>query len=373
MESDKYNLPLERLLELVCDDSSATTFPKPENYYERYCEITSQLKREVYKGIDTALAVLSKEVGLYTSHGADHFDEVVKYAGLLLGLSNNRSDVEDVCEIVLNGGWILTPYEIYVLLLSVRVHDIGNIYGRENHEKNISRVIHDKKIVYLHKDRIESQKIASIAGAHGGKTREGDKDTIGNLMDTGHDGHTGNIDHKKIAAITRFADEVCENRQRVESFESMVIPSHNIVFHKYAAAMIGNHISDNTLHLTLNFHIGDLTANYQIYETKNGTTELKGVTLPEITLERLKKTELERRYCNRFIPENIQIKKIFVKIVILEDDRDSEEYVHNTIKCTEFTLKEEGYPTKIEVVIDAKTIKFMNYNQLCSERLSGDN
>ena len=357
-----YDLPLERLLETTCSECPDSDFPSAENYYTRYCNIVGQLEREVYPHVNEGLAALSKESGLYTDHGPSHFDEVVKYAGLLLDLKNNRSDIIDVFDDVLNHKWVLKPYEIYALLLSIRLHDVGNIYGRENHENAIKKVIHEFKIVHLSTDKIETAIIAAIAGAHGGKTRTGDKDTIGNLManDNSH-GHICDFDNRKIAAFTRFADEICENRSRVSSSEAMDIPDHNLVYHKYANGIVGNYIKDKTLYFDIQFHIGNLTRLYKIYKDE----ELIEVNLPEVALGRLRKTELERRYCNRFIPEQAQLKEISISVVILNDTLDEESYSHEQIDRTTFTLKEEGYPAENQVQFDEKTTLFMSYERFC--------
>ncbi len=354
--------PLEFLLQSVCTDPA--NFPNAENYYQRYNKIVDQLRLEVYKKVNEGLAALSQESGLYTDHSEEHFDKVVLHAGIILGL-HRQSDIEPLVNKVISNEWILTPYEIYILLLSIRLHDVGNIYGRENHEQNINKVIHNFSLVFLHKDRIESTMVAAIAGAHGGKTREGDKDTIGKLQESNvSNAHICDIDGKKIAAITRFADEVCENRQRVMSSGSMNIPAHNLVFHKYAEAIIVNSIKNRILSLSFNFHISDLSATYNIYEKTDGINKLIDVYLPQIVLERLKKAELERRYCNRFIPDSAQIKEISVQINILEDEKGEESFKHNVLDQMTFTLKEEGYPSKDGLMFDEKTTAFMSHTRI---------
>ena len=354
-------LPLEYLLQKICPDQA--NFPNIDNYFEKYREILGQLRREVYKNVNAGLAALSDESGLYTDHSADHFDDVILHAGIVLGLQRN-SDVDHIVGDVASHNWLLTHYEIYILLLSIRLHDVGNIYGRENHEQNIHKVIQKFSLSYLHKDRIEANMVAAIAGAHGGKTPNGDKDTIGRLQQSESNGHICDINFKKIAAITRIADEICENRKRVSSSESLDIPSHNLVFHKYAHAIYGNSIKDRTLILKLQFHIGDLLKEYKIYENKEGNKSLIAVNLPEVALDRLKKAELERRYCNRFIPDKAQIKGLSVDIEILEDDMDEDSFKHERIEQITFTLQEEGYPLKDELIFDSKTIDFLNYKRI---------
>jgi len=360
-------LPLEYLLKLICPDQA--NFPTSLNYFEKYTEILNTLRNDVYKHVNAGLAALSEESGLYTDHGPDHFDEVVLHAGIILGLKRD-SDVDKIETSVRSNQWIFTPYELYILLLSIRLHDVGNIYGRENHEQNIIKVIHKFKIPHLQNDRVEANMVAAIAGAHGGKTPDGDKDTIGKLQQYEANGHIGDIDNKKIAAITRISDEICENRQRVSASDALDIPDHNLVFHRYAQAIYGNSIKDQNLYLKFQFHIGHLLKSYRIYEKQQDTDikELIEVHLPSIVLDRLKKAELERRYCNRFIPDNAQIKGISVNIEILEDEMDEESFRLETLEQISFTLQEEGYPLKDELMFDSKTIQFMDYDRICKVR-----
>jgi len=355
-------LPLEYLLQKICPNQA--NFPNTDNYFDKYWEILGQLRREVYKDVNAGLAALSEESGLYTDHSGDHFDEVILHAGIILGLYRD-ADVDKIIDDVVSHKWLLTPYEIYILLLSIRLHDVGNIYGRENHEQNINKVIQKFSLSYLHKDRIEANMVAAIAGAHGGKTQDGDKDTIGRLQHSESNGHICDINGKKIAAITRIADEICENRKRVFSSDSLEIPIHNLVFHKYAKAIYVNSIQNRTLILKLQFHIGDLLKEYNIYENNEGNKSLISVNLPQIALDRLKKAELERRYCNRFIPDKAQIKGLSVHIEILEDTMDEESFKHESLDQITFTLQEEGYPLKEELIFDTKIVDFLNYERIC--------
>jgi len=364
---NQFKFLLERLLEIVGKNDEPEHFPTPESHYKKYCDITDQLRRQVYPKINTGLAALSKRSGLYTDHSGEHFDLVVQYAGLMLGL-NPKVDLHALAEDVLKNKWVLTPYEIYILLLSIRFHDVGNYYGREDHEKMILRIINDFQISHLNNNQLEAKKISEIGGAHGGKTKSGSKDTIGNLAgsDT-FDGHISDVQNKKIAAITRFADEVCENRQRAGNIIPSAIPSHNLVFHKYAESIIGNFIEGKRLCLKLQIKHSDLTKIYQVYEKNiKGEEVLVDAKLPDVTLERLKKTELERRYCNRYLPEIAQINEISVTIVILEDEKCSESFTFPELETYYFILKERDYPLAEDNILDNEIMTFLNYDRICA-------
>ena len=66
-------------------------------------------------------ATSAEDQGIYTDHGPDHFDSVIRYAGKLLNLPVVIEGNEKIC---------ISPYEVFILLVSILLHDAGNIYGR---------------------------------------------------------------------------------------------------------------------------------------------------------------------------------------------------------------------------------------------------
>jgi HD superfamily phosphodiesterase len=101
----------------------------------------------------------------YTRHDISHVDDVIAMVGRLLGL-----EVGGVAD-------ALEPYELYVLLFAVLLHDAGNARTRKNHEKEPKAIIARMGSV-AGVEPVERKLIASIAEAHGGRTKDGDKDTI---------------------------------------------------------------------------------------------------------------------------------------------------------------------------------------------------
>ena len=325
---------LEILLKDIANSCSREFPVKEDNYYDKYQNITNHLKRNVYDEVNTGLAANSEEQGLYTDHGKEHFDSVIYYAGQMLGLHTNK-DISICTAKLVKSTWVLKPYELYLLLLGIRFHDVGNIYGREDHEKNIMKVIIKFKVPHLHYDRVESKKIAIIGGAHGGKTKSGSKDTINALPDTSRDGGIDDLNLKKIAAIIRFADEICENRQRTSMSFADFTPEHNKIFHIYANSIISNIVKEQVLHLEFQINHDNLHCNY--FLDKDGC---KQSTLENMFLERIIKTEIERRYCSRFLSDGIAIKEIQINVSIIK----YEEYDIQILGKHQFTLKERNYP-----------------------------
>jgi len=355
----KCEFPLELALKAASESSGAGSFPSQENYYEKYCDIVAQLRKDVYPNVNSGLAALSDVSGLYTDHGGEHFDQVVLYAGHLLGMCN-VSDIEKNQDAIVSETWALTHYELYLLLLSIRFHDVGNYFGRERHEQNISKVIKEFNITHLVNNGIEARNVCVVGGAHGGKTRGGSKDTIGSLNeDANADGHLHGLGLRKIAAITRFADEICENRFRTGELIESGIPPSNLVYHKYAYCIKRNYVKDKTLHLGLEVPVKDFLREYRI-----DNEEL--VDLPSIIKQRLIKTELERRYCNRFLPEGIQVKQVSVTIRIIDDEDDEDTFDPKILEESSFTLRETEYPRYEEFIIDEETNNFLNVEYIKS-------
>ena len=93
----------------------------PENgtdYFDRYSRIAAYLNENVHPNVNQGATAMGD--GWLTDHGPKHIATVIRRASDLL------------C-----GDSFLTPYESYILLLSIHFHDVGNVFGREKHEKKI--------------------------------------------------------------------------------------------------------------------------------------------------------------------------------------------------------------------------------------------
>ena len=203
-------LPLEKAFFKSASDKSK--FPRlTVDYAELYRGLLGHLRANIYKDIDAALAANSAIPGFYTAHNSEHFDEVVRYAGDLLGVETGDEKVG------------LKPYELYMLLVAIRIHDAGNIHGREEHEKKCFSVLRNCGAASGDDDS-EKKVIANIAQAHGGKTNRGDKDTIGDLEAVIHSANSW-IRARLIASIVRFADEICEIRSRAANYLLELFPT----------------------------------------------------------------------------------------------------------------------------------------------------
>lgn len=316
-------LPLEKVLERLATNKSS--FPNNTiDYCLLYKALVQHLKSNIYKDVDAGLAANTPEHGLYTAHNSEHFDEVVLYAGELLGVKDGSEDIR------------LEPYELYVLLVAIRVHDAGNIHGRQEHEKKCFSVLRNCGAV-AGDDDAEKKIIGSIAQAHGGKTANGDKDTIGELQQAlGISRHK--IRPRLIASIVRFADEICESRRRAATYllQHGTLPKHSELFHRYAASITENLVSLSERKISLRFTV-KLSDAIQAWGCATSGSKTESFLIDEI-LERLEKMDRERRYCNRFSRELYTIDTIRATIDVVDDD-------HNTLHVISVPeLVDFGYP-----------------------------
>lgn len=305
---DMHLHPLEKVFERLAS-TNRSSFPNTTiDYCVLYKALVQYLRSNIYKDVDAGLAANTPEHGLYTAHNSEHFDEVVLYAGELLGVKDGSEDVK------------LSPYELYVLLVAIRIHDAGNIHGREEHEKKCFTVLRNCGAA-SGEDDAEKKIIGSIAQAHGGKTPCGDKDTIGALEQTyGISRHP--IRQRLIAAIVRFADEICESRRRASNYllQHGKVPKHSELFHRYAASITESSVTVADRRISLRYTV-KLSDAVQAWGCAVSGDKTESFLIDEI-LERLQKMDRERKYCNRFSREIYTIDEIRASIDVVDDDYD---------------------------------------------------
>lgn len=306
-------------------------FPnKSTDYFVKYQAICDYLREHIYPNINVGLTVNSDDKagdqvvkGLYTSHGEDHFDEVVNYAGQLLGINANVIDIG------------LGPFEVYALLVAIRIHDAGNILGRSGHNERCFDILSDMSSK-VNLSTNEIQRIAKIAAAHGGKTRQGSKDTISTLKEN-HGIASSQLRERLVAAIVRFADEICENRNRASNYlmKKDKIPEHSLIYHKYGAAINNNSVNNGVYTIDFILQIDDLKNKYMFDEIiENGE-----IFLIDYIYTRLEKMNLERVYCNKFMGVLCPVNAIKASISVQDNFGD------DLIEPIAIDLNDIGYPS----------------------------
>ncbi|MBI5329211.1 MAG: hypothetical protein HZB71_01205 [Betaproteobacteria bacterium] len=325
-------LPLELRLEEFASNRKGEFADQHVKYWDRYTSLVHSLQTYVYRYINAGLSSLSRSPGFFTDHGELHFDEVVRYAGYLIEGTFDQKDAS------------LNPYELYLLLCAIRVHDAGNIDGRDNHARKAFPILKE----YggdIAKDSAEHRLIADIAQAHGGRTvSDNDKDTIGALLDTTL---VGGADARPrlVAAIVRFADEICEHRSRasLHHVNQGNLPPESELFHHYAKCIVGAKPDrlNKSFKLQFDFDVDLLSKKYKIPQDENGNTEKY---LIDDVMDRLDKLNHERVYCNRFLLHSMQTDRIEVSMYFTKIKSADGIDQNIALERKSFTIKDKGYP-----------------------------
>jgi hypothetical protein len=255
-----------------------------------------------------------------TDHGPKHISTVIQRAS---DLTRAREP-------------FLTPYEAYLLLVAIHFHDVGNIFGREGHEKRITSVMSQIEPSVIGENALEKRMIRDIAMAHGGKILVGGhetKDTIGQLRYE----ITSALKAPRVqllAAILRLADELADDSTRTERFllNNALIAPESEIFHMYADRLRGVQVSGEEHRVALHF---DIAA--KLTQAKYQRLDQQVYLFDEIQLRTLK-MHREHVYCSRFWRPWVHIARIDVQIQICSDD-----YM-NVIDTISYSMSEHGYP-----------------------------
>lgn len=317
-------------------------FPEKDfDWVEQYYRFEEYMNKNWHPNVNLGAAI--RGGGLLTDHGGKHVQSVIAHA---------RDILTDSMQ--------LTGYEIYLLLVSIHFHDVGNIQGRKQHEEKIAEII-DLMGEILPLDTAEKNFVTSIATAHGGYLN-GDKDTIRDInTDTLYDGVQ--IRCRLLAAILRFADEISDDSSRAD-FSGIVIPRENEAYHFYSKALDPVSVTGETM----KYHF---RVPYDMTQKKIG----KGkdyIYLYDEILERIAKCMRELEYCKKYSCGMIQITTMDVTIDFLKKGSSFRPKESNS-----FRLTLHGYPDKVHSSIkdyldDSKNLRgtssalrFMNGAEVC--------
>ena len=289
------------------------------NYYKRYKRIDNYLNNEIHPNVNQG--AMRNGDGWLTDHGPEHVTTVIRRAGELVASADPI---------------FLTPYEVYILLIAIHFHDVGNIFGRRRHEQNITEVIQELDQTLIGGDGIEIRMIRDIAMAHGGYADEakGDKDTIGKLRWQ----RNPDISQPRVhllAAILRFADELADDHTRTNRFLiKRSIPRESEVYHMYADRLRKVMIRTNDRRVSLRF---ELDRSHATREYGKGCRQ---VYLYDEIVDRSLKMHREHVYCLRFMQPYIYIDSIDIKVEI------STNRFMNVVQTLQYSLRQRGYPDR---------------------------
>lgn len=303
------------------DQSNAEEFPSAARkaYLKNLRDVKTRLDDHVYGEVDTG--ALATEGVMLTRHGSRHVDTVVRRARDLV------MDESNVCH-----GF--TPYEVYLLLMAIYIHDIGNLKGRDQHEKNIASMVEQLEIP-LSDETVERKAIIEIAQAHGGTINGTNRDTLGQLAKT--DTVMGQCVRKQaLAAVLRFADELADDSTRSRRLLKKLgrLPKQSQIYHHYADAL-------HSVNVRRSQHAVDL---HFLFRSKEAVDKYckdnRSVYLLDEIYQRTLKMYRECEYCMRFTNGLVWIDTISVRIEIHSDKYGLVPAVHPI----GYRLSPSGYP-----------------------------
>lgn len=315
---------LEELLLGINDDCFPRCGDLP--YRDRYLNIKRVLRPIQEDVVACALAESAQDgshrLVYLNDHGPAHVDMVIKRATLLLRCFKMHH---------------LKAYELFMLCCAIQLHDVGNVFGREGHERKIVQISQQYCSDYFN-NPAEKKYIDSIALAHGGRVGINDKDTIGKLNAlTTCSGVS--IRPRLLAAILRLSDEIADDSSRADDIAlSMgILPESSQIYHYYSRALhtvqlaYNNDNGFNTIELHFAFDSDIAQKEFNVGE------DIRKHLQDEI-YDRSLKMERERRYCNCFMRPCLSIDRIEVNIFVWHTRNP---YATDEIK---YVLTDSGYP-----------------------------
>lgn len=248
---------------------------------ERYTALYTQAKEFLCNNIYREIRGV--EPGL-TDHSESHVENVLKIAWKLISDNDVIKDFNVI--------------EIYLLCTCILFHDVGNLYGRHEHNSKVSDIYNTIRSATIISCQQERQLLLRIIRAHCGKSMRGDKDT---LLDT--DENKNLYDHqikvRELAAILRLSDELAEGPQRTSQYmiDKGMIKEDSFIYHKYAACITDIYVDKGNGRIVLSYNIDCPVEDVTFKD------------LMQFVYTRIIKLDTERRYCKYYAPSLDVLKK----------------------------------------------------------------
>lgn len=308
-------------------ENTPDVFPGKHDLVSAYKTFKDFMDAEVHKEVKSM--TMNKDGSIYLNdHSSDHVRMVMEKVSKILWDGDN---------VVVQ----LEPFECFVLLSAIQIHDAGHIVGgRVGHEKN-SKVFlkkYDDSVVGTPEKKI----IFQIALAHSGKD-----DPIGRLpqSEVVSDCH---VRMRMLAALLRIGDEMADEASRASKFlfDENQITEGSRLFHAFSLSLNSFLPYVMSQDVRMKFNLNKNLCNEVFKKPTKGGGTVDTYLLDEI-YERTFKTFHECIYYNRFVPYNIRLNTVSVQIEFY-DEEDFEPF----FKTIKYRLEEKGYPHLQEDIYD---------------------
>lgn len=256
------------------------------NLWDNYASAKSRLEESYFPYIHDAMP-------WHTSHDIGHVDRILEklHSFLVPHLQLENVAKDKTVDLM----------SLNLLLNATLWHDIGNLYGRVEHNKNMKHIFKEMKNSFY--DSALAEWIVKVAQAHFGENginAIGKKTVlIGSSL----------LFPQFLAALLRISDEMEEDYRRVEERLISNIPKDHQAYWKFCImnrAIVPTYINHTYGTRTDTSLIIKISAKFDSSEIwaewgKNSGT-VKGI---EEYIRRIQKINRERKYCNQFLPQTL--------------------------------------------------------------------
>ena len=236
---------------------------KERELISSYDQTQTKLQHQVYPNIQ------GSEPNL-TDHGIKH----------VLNVQKNTIDLLSD-----DGIKKLSGIEMYCLGMLILFHDVGNIYGRDDHQDKVAEVFDSIRGNDISLRR-EKTMVVSATRAHTGTARDGSRDTLKDIDNEREHLEGQRVQLRELAAILRLADELAEGPQRTSEFmqKEGLYKSESQQFHDYA----------NITHTFIQRSNNRIVLTYEIDIDVNKPDKLRNFL--SFIFQRIQKLDQERQY-----------------------------------------------------------------------------
>lgn len=278
-------------------------------YYEMY----EKMKEDVSKKLES----IPRLCLWYTDHGIKHCQAILRIMCEMLPEECIYKDIRSESYIAGSMPKRLTIEDVFVLMSCILWHDVGMICGRKEHARLLINFQHD--LSYALKDKDLVQTIYNVCCSHSSSSNDVFRSCM-NYRSLRFYGGKVNVAEKTLAAMLRIADEISEDRSRIELDPNIFdkVPNDQKIYWEHCASINYSGFDDNTIRLVYNIDKDKIFKEYEIGLDPQNNTLHK--TLYRFIIERICKIINEMVYLSPYYTSLFRIDCIDLTISIQEMD-----------------------------------------------------